>query len=510
MRAAHRKYGVSVPSRPASFARFGHRAGWPSYSHRPASVDMLETPSPAGSTLSRESRDPLQSLPGAAPHGASSDGPPAPHRLEQPSPRTSLPLTSLVVLAGTAQRSPWTARKLARSTPCDAHLVRWPAQPRPPLCRAFRQRQSCNRNAFRRVAMSRVTPGLWPRKLDLFEELAQPSHRSHLGAAAACASTSCGVLLGQRRFTWVALRLPTWSGRAMLRTDFCHLTSSYQYPRLAGSRCVAPLLEARAYRGDYLMHVSAISLWRVARALPGRGSSSRWALSSRRDACIPSLWHPCRLSRGAAIVRTFTETSREQPRSPLCLLAWTSRPRKRSGAPSIERKPLPRDVLSNARLGSLPAPRLGHRDAGRRRFWIHRTRTTFRRFLGSSSDSRPHVRLPAGRASLNLGAVRRLLQPIVDARAHPFELLCLRTRVRLPPHYSLAPTDASCVGRTAALPQRWPANRALHAPAFARSVPLAWTKQHTGRSAREKAETRALDDVARALLVTPRASGSPA
>jgi len=66
MRAAHREYGVSVPSRPASFARFGHRAGWPSYSHRPASVDMLETRSPAGSALSRENRDPP-----AKPAGAS-------------------------------------------------------------------------------------------------------------------------------------------------------------------------------------------------------------------------------------------------------------------------------------------------------------------------------------------------------------------------------------------------------------------------------------------------------
>jgi len=83
---------------------------------------------------------------------------PAPHRLVQPSPRTSLPLPPLVVLAGTARRSPWTARKLARSTPCDARLVLEPAQPRPPLCRAFQRRQSRNRDAFRRVAMSRVTP----------------------------------------------------------------------------------------------------------------------------------------------------------------------------------------------------------------------------------------------------------------------------------------------------------------------------------------------------------------
>jgi len=59
-----------------------------------------------GSRFSRESRDPLQSLPGAAPHGASSDGPPAPHRLEQPSPCMYRSLTPLVVNAGTASPVP--------------------------------------------------------------------------------------------------------------------------------------------------------------------------------------------------------------------------------------------------------------------------------------------------------------------------------------------------------------------------------------------------------------------
>jgi len=50
------EYGVSVPSRPAPFARFEHRAGWPSYSHRPASTEPFETHSPAGSRLREKPR----------------------------------------------------------------------------------------------------------------------------------------------------------------------------------------------------------------------------------------------------------------------------------------------------------------------------------------------------------------------------------------------------------------------------------------------------------------------
>jgi len=45
-----------------------------------------------------------------------------------------------------------------------------------------------------------------------------------------------------RRF---ALRLLECCERAMPRTDFCHLTSSYPYPRLAGSRCVGRFRGAR-------------------------------------------------------------------------------------------------------------------------------------------------------------------------------------------------------------------------------------------------------------------------
>jgi hypothetical protein len=60
------------------------------------------------------------------------------------------------------------------------------------------------------------------------------------------------------------------------------------------------------------------------------------------------------------------------------------------------------------------------------------------------------------------------------------------------------------------LPHRGPASLDLHAPACARRVPLAWTGQIEGRGVRVKANRALLDDVARALLVAPRAPGSPA
>jgi len=55
------------------------------------------------------------------------------------------------------------------------------------------------------------------------------------------------------------------------------------------------------------------------------------------------------------------------------------------------------------------------------------------------------------------------------------------------------------------LPHRGPASHDLHTPACARRVPLAWTRQIEGRSVRVKASRALLDDVARALLVAPRA-----
>jgi hypothetical protein len=94
-------------------------------------------------------------------------------------------------------------------------------------------------------------------------------------------------------------------------------------------------------------------------------------------------------------------------------------------------------------------------------------------------------------------------------RGHTLRAFDPRTRVGLSPRYSPAPTDAGCVGlRYVAAPQACEprlANDGSH-----RRIPLAWTRQITGRGTREKANRALLDDIARALLVASRAPGSPA
>jgi hypothetical protein len=95
-----------------------------------------------------------------------------------------------------------------------------------------------------------------------------------------------------------------------------------------------------------------------------------------------------------------------------------------------------------------------------------------------------------------------------DARAHPTSLRSShasgafapllagtnRCRLRWPPRCVAAPW--ACEPRPARL-------------GFHRCVPLAWTRQIVGRSARAKASSALFDDVARALLVALRAPGSP-
>jgi hypothetical protein len=111
-------------------------------------------------------------------------------------------------------------------------------------------------------------------------------------------------------------------------------------------------------------------------------------------------------------------------------------------------------------------------------------------------------------ASLSLGVACRLLQPDTT-RGHtltsrrsshasgafaPLLAGTNRCRLRWPPR---------CVAASGACEPR-PAQAGLR-----RRVPLAWTRQIAGRSARAKASRALLDDVARALLVAPRAPGSP-
>jgi hypothetical protein len=183
------------------------------------------------------------------------------------------------------------------------------------------------------------------------------------------------------------------------------------------------------------------------------------------------------------------------------------RTRKRSRVPSIDRGPSPRNALSGARLRTSRDPRLGRRVSRSRRLCTPVGPLGIPRELG-----RVHViPLPAGIALLSASVVaRRLLQPL-RRTGTPFELLILArewsfrptARRHQPMPVALAsPVRCHTVGlRTAIRSRRLSLRRA----------PLARTRRITGRGVRAKAWfARSCDDVARALLVTPRAPGSPA
>jgi hypothetical protein len=113
----------------------------------------------ATASLSLHRRALVLAVRGPAPRGASSDGPPSPHRLEQPSPRSFRSLTPLCRRPGTAAPVPFPAGSWR-----DARLAtvasRSPVRLRPPPCRALRFDRSNDRDAFRRVSISRLFTGL--------------------------------------------------------------------------------------------------------------------------------------------------------------------------------------------------------------------------------------------------------------------------------------------------------------------------------------------------------------
>ena len=208
-----------------------------------------------------------------------------------------LSLTSFVVIAGTASPVPGPAGSWL-----DAHLAvhasRSPARPRPPPPRALR-RDVCNdRDAFRRVVIDRVTPIAAPVCAFLVECAARArapfSPRSrrlvcqHVGAESSSASAVSPICLAA----------PRASRRAMRRTDFCLLTFFVRAP--APRRF--PVCHALARRTPgviaCLTSVRFASVGHTFVVL-----SPRWAFSSRRDACDPYLWHPCRLSHSCHVAR---------------------------------------------------------------------------------------------------------------------------------------------------------------------------------------------------------------
>jgi len=181
-------------------------------------------------------------------------------------------------------------------------------------------------------------------------------------------------------------------------------------------------------------------------------------------------------------VRTFTETSRESPRPPPA----DSRERAEQ---RIDRECLPsRENLCPAASSRTPGSGLSR----------HRGLATavpivdaFESQLGFlwkrlwDPGPRPHVPFASGSCFSEPGRRSPTSATSVDARAHPTSCRSSHASEAFAP--LLAGTNR-CQLRWpgAVLPRRGPANRALHAPAFARGVPLAWTKQTARAGALER------------------------
>jgi hypothetical protein len=244
------------------------------------------------------------------------------------------------------------------------------------------------------------------------------------------------------------------------------------------------------------MHVSAIRFG-GSHVVP-EGRSSRWALSSRRDACVPSLWHPCRLSRDAVTVRTFTghvESRRDRRQS--------ARVNERTGTTiggvfhrakaSAPRRPFERPARACPGSAAWP-PRCRSSTP-----LIPRERPLFGAFPGAWVPVHT-PRLPAGTCFSEPRASFADFCNRCRRAGTPFELSIFArewgfrpaTRRHQPMPVALA-GPPRCRGgglRTAC----------CRAPAFARCTPLTWKEQHAGRDVREK--------TSRALLTMSRVPSS--
>jgi hypothetical protein len=225
--------------------------------------------------------------PGAAPRGASSDGPPAPRRLEQPFP-SHAPISDAPRhrrghrLAGSMLP---TGSFAFDARPFGLTSRRSPARPRPPTPSRLAERRGRDRDAFGRVSSRREFPRGGVERAHWLESAARHAHLLCLEAAATrvstCAECSSASALPPRR----ALRLAGTSDAEMRRTDFCHFTFVRTGTRVSSVPVASERLLARA-----LGEIACFTAEQFASA--GRTTLSgtpRRALSSRRRACRPSL-----------------------------------------------------------------------------------------------------------------------------------------------------------------------------------------------------------------------------
>jgi hypothetical protein len=235
-------------------------------------------------SLSHRPQGPVVALRGPAPLGASRDGPPSPRRLEQPSPCTSPISDAPRHHSGTARRFQnrreaglaYTFRCAPRVDPRD--LDRHHAAP----CGAGVRTIGTPSVVSQSTGLPRPPMPLSAFCLDCaarprapFSPRSRRPVRQHVERRAASASAVLPTRLAAHRT----------SRRAMRRTDFCLLTSSYEYPRLVGSRHVVALARS-ARSGTSPVSRQCDSLRWAAHALQRhRGGRS----CSRRNVCVPDL-----------------------------------------------------------------------------------------------------------------------------------------------------------------------------------------------------------------------------
>jgi hypothetical protein len=198
-RAAHRSVRRERPRPGPHRSRgSGSWAGWPSSSHRPASIDPFEAHSIVAS-LSRLARSPAQHFEGqrlSAPRVTDRPRLVGWSSLHHERHRS---LTSLVAIAGTASPVPgpagsWLAVRLATRAEAFTCVAKIAAA----LRLALHEHTAIETPSV--VSRStRVAPGPPSGARSLFESYARLAHRSRRGGAAACVSTSCGNLFGQCR-----------------------------------------------------------------------------------------------------------------------------------------------------------------------------------------------------------------------------------------------------------------------------------------------------------------------
>jgi len=318
------------------------------------------------------------------------------------------------------------------------------------------------------------------------------------------ASARCrGVPLGQRRVA----DSPCGSSCVTSRDASDRLLPSHVYVRVPAPRRFPlrqPLSRLRNRR-DRLFHGSAIRFGGP-HVLPW--GSPRRACCSRRDACVPNLWHPCRLSLVVS-PRSHGARTRRSRRDRL-----SAHPRERcEQGRRCEMPSVLQGSLAPQRPLERPAPDLPC-DAA----WPPRARfsTPFHPperpcELPGGPGSRPRAPLPTGVALLGASAPLADFCNLNTTRGHT-----LSSRPILAREWGFRPATRRhqpmpvASASDGASPHRGPASHDPYAPTCVRRVPLARTRRIAGRSARAKANRALLDEIARALLVAPRAPGSPA